>query len=149
MSRDASVTFRWADGEHTFRLALGQVRELQEKCDAGPAELFARMFNQAYRVDDLRETIRLGLIGGGMTPAKASTIVERYVDARPLAESVDPAKAILGALIYGVEDEPLGKSVVVKRRGGKKPRSPEEKSGSRPSTDGGQHSATRRKKSTE
>lgn len=114
MSRDAAVTFTWADGDYTFRLKLGQLRELQEKCNAGPAELYNRCVDQRWRIDDLRETIRLGLIGGGTSPEKAITLINRYFDERPLAENIIPATTILGACLIGTPDEPPGKAQAAK-----------------------------------
>lgn len=104
MSRNASIILEWADGEYPFRLPLGQLRELQENTDCGPLFLFNRIIAGQWRIDDLRETIRLGLIGGGMEPAKAHTLVKRYVDDRPFTESIKPAQAILGAALIGAPD---------------------------------------------
>lgn len=107
--RHAEITLAWADGEHAFRLGLGQLRELQEKTDAGPAFLLDRLSRGTWRVDDIRETIRLGLIGGGKAPAEALALVTRYVDERPLMESIPVAQAIIMVAIMPVEDDPLGK----------------------------------------
>ena len=60
-------------------------------------------------MDDLRETIRLGLIGGGMDPLDALVLVKRYVDDRPLMENVLPAWRILSAALMGPEDDAPGK----------------------------------------
>lgn len=109
MSANGAITTKWADGEYTFRLAIGQLRELQEKCDCGPPEILARLAAQRWRIDDLRETIRLGLIGGGTTPVAALKLVERYVDDRPLLESVTVASSILLAALVGADDDPVGK----------------------------------------
>lgn len=107
-SRHGDVTLTWADGEHTFRLPIGQLRELQEKTDCGPMELLNRFFRGTWRLDDVRETIRLGLIGGGTKPIDALALVGRYVDARPLAESVPVAQAVIGGLLFGSqEDNPV------------------------------------------
>lgn len=105
----AILEIEWADDTHRFRLAIGQLRELQEKCDAGPAEIFHRLTEQRWRVEDLRETIRLGLIGGGMTPAAALVKVRRYVEDRPLMESVPVARAVLLAALMGVPGDEVGK----------------------------------------
>jgi hypothetical protein len=109
MSADASVTLTWADGEHKFRLAIGQLRELQEKTDAGPVEVLDRLATRRWRLDDVRETLRLGLIGGGMAPVKALGLVKRYVDERPLMESLPAAQAVLLAAIVGVPEDEVGK----------------------------------------
>lgn len=135
MSRDASVTLKWADGAYKFRLPIGQIRELQEKVDAGPAWILDRIRTGAWRVDDLRETIRLGLIGGGAKPGEALKLVERYVDAQPLADSVPAAMVILSTALFGAPDgERPGKRKAAERRA--QTQSPsEESSGSPPSTE--------------
>lgn len=109
MSADGSVEIEWADGTHKFRLPLGQLRELQDKCNAGPAEILNRLRLQTWRVDDVREIIRLGLIGGGVPPLDALTLVVRYVDQRPWMESVPTATAILLAALVGIPDNQPGK----------------------------------------
>lgn len=110
-NRHAELTLEWGDGTHTFRLAIGQLRELQEKTNCGPMELVNRMLRGTWRLDDVRETIRLGLVGGGSTPIDALALVARYVDQRPLAEAVPMAQAILSVLLFGNdEDDPLGKT---------------------------------------
>jgi len=112
MSSDGSITFPWADGEYRFRLAIGQLRELQDKCDAGPAQIAHRLGVGLWRVDDVRETLRLGLIGGGMKPVEALILVKRYVDERPWMESVNPAQLVLMAALVGDPNEPVGKGEV-------------------------------------
>ncbi len=104
-----TLTFDWADGPHTFRLAIAQLRELQDKTGVGPAALFDRLASRQWRVDDLRETIRLGLIGGGMDPLDALVLVKRYVDDRPLMESIEPTWRILAAALVGPVDDASGK----------------------------------------
>lgn len=128
MSRAAEIELEWADGKHLFRLAIGQLRELQEKTNAGPNELFNRLGEQTWRVDDIRETIRLGLIGGGAAPERALGLTGRYVDERPLLENVPVARAILLAALIGAPEE-----TPPKRKGARRPKTGE--SGSPPSTD--------------
>lgn len=109
MSSDGAITLLWGDGEHRFRLPIGQLRELQAKCDAGPLEILDRLHDRSWRLDDVRETIRLGLIGGGMAPVDALVRVADYVDARPLLESVVSAQVILVTALMGVPDDTVGK----------------------------------------
>lgn len=109
MSRNATVEFDWADDHYEFRLAIGQLRELQEKCNCGPNELLGRLRQGTWRVDDIRETIRLGLIGAGKTPSEALKIVRTHVEMRPWLENVQPAQLILMAALMGVPEEPVGK----------------------------------------
>lgn len=107
---DATITRAWADGDHAFRLGLAQLLELQEKTDAGPLELAMRLRAGRCRAQDPRETIRLGLIGAGATPHTALALVARYVDARPLLESVPLALDIITAALALPEDADRGKA---------------------------------------
>jgi hypothetical protein len=104
-----AVDLAWGDGERAFRLAIGQLRELQDKCAAGPAEILTRLSTGRWRVEDVRETVRLGLIGGGVTPAEAHTLTVRYVDERPLLESVMVARAALAMALVGEPEDDAGK----------------------------------------
>lgn len=105
MSRNGSISFDWADDTHNFRLPLGQLRELQEKTGVGPLTLLRRLDNGSWMVDDAREVLRCGLIGGGMEPDRALSMVRRYVDERPAVESVRPAYLVLAAALFGADDE--------------------------------------------
>lgn len=111
MSSNGSITFDWADGEHTFRLPIGQLRELQDKCDAGPMQILDRLMSRTWRVDDARETLRLGLIGGGMKPIEALVLTKRYVDefGHSLIDNAMAAQNVLMAALAGVKDDPVGK----------------------------------------
>lgn len=106
MSSDGSITITWADDDHVFRTRLGEWREIQKVCDAGLIEIMDRMQTRKWRVEDVREVIRIGLIGGGKTPTHALGLVKRYVDERPLAESLPVALAILMAAVVGVPEDP-------------------------------------------
>jgi hypothetical protein len=105
MSRNASTEFDWADGRHSFRLPIGQLLELQEKTGHGPQSILTRLINGTWFVNDVTETIRLGLIGGGMKPDQAYGLIKRYVHDRPLQESIQPAIAILGSALIGTDQE--------------------------------------------
>ena len=59
--------------------------------------------------NDVREILRLGLIGGGMKPFEALAMVKRYVEERPLLESMLVAAAVMQAALAGVPDDPVGK----------------------------------------
>ena len=110
MSRTAKIELDFGDGSHVFRLALGELEELQEKCDAGPPLILNRIGGDQWRTADVRETIRLGLIGGGMEPLKALALVQRYVDERPdWMRNAQVAYGVLAAALVGAEDEPLEK----------------------------------------
>jgi len=120
VSRDASLTLDWADGTYPFRLAIGELRELQEKVDCGPLVLFRRLQDGSWRVDDMAQILRLGLIGGGMTPAEALRLTRVYVEQRPPLENVLHAQGVLWVALAGAPDE----AAVQKKSAGKQRRSP-------------------------
>lgn len=112
MSAVGTVTITWRNGEDQFCLArTGDILALEEKCNAGIATIIKRLRNDDYYLNDVRETIRLALIGGGMTPDKAMTAVKLHVDGHPdgLAASVLLAQVILMAVMVGVPGDELGK----------------------------------------
>jgi hypothetical protein len=110
MARNGEITLDWADGTYSFRLAWGQLAELQEKCDAGPYVVLQRLHNGTWRLSDIADTIRLGLIGGNMTPVDALKKVRTYVEDRPPMESVIFAQAILSAALMGAPEEGVGEN---------------------------------------
>jgi tail tube GTA-gp10-like protein len=111
MSHDGSVTFTWADGEYRFRLGIGELRELQDKCGTGPEAIFERLVARTYLVDDVRETLRLGLIGGGMQALRAKGKVDKYADSGTLQVNAVAAYGVLAAALRGDPNDNLGKQV--------------------------------------
>lgn len=101
MSAITSIELEWADGTYLFHLDIPRLKELQDKTGSGPSEVLARLAEGRARVEDIQETIRLGLIGGGTSPQAARVLVARYVDERPLIEGIAFATMILGAAIIG------------------------------------------------
>jgi hypothetical protein len=109
MARDASIELDWADGTFVFRLAWGELEKLQEACDAGPYVILGRLDDGTWRIGDISNTIRLGLIGGGMKPVDALHKVREYVEKRPPVENLMFAQAILSAGLVGAPEEQLAK----------------------------------------
>lgn len=122
MARSARITLDWADGQHDFRLGIGELEELEEKTRRrkddgeyqyfGPLKLFELLTKtNEWLVRDVREPIRLGLIGAGTRPIEAIRLVRRYVDDVPdWNTNCLLAANIIAAALSGWEDEPLGKS---------------------------------------
>ena len=108
MSRDASVSLPFADGTKTFRLAWGELIKLQEATDAGPFVVYRRLMSGQWKMGDISNTIRLGLIGGGLEPDKALSFVRDYVESRPPMESLALAQGVLGIALQGAPDEKPG-----------------------------------------
>lgn len=107
MNIQASLETEWGDGLYAFRLTMSGILELEQKCSAPIADIVSRVNEGRYWAGDIREAIRLGLVGGGTKPADAVKLVVRYVDERPLAESLPIARAILLAVIVGFAESPL------------------------------------------
>lgn len=107
-----AVSLAWVGGRHTFCLSTyGSLKMLQEVCDAGPQQILNRLLGGNWRVDDVRECLRLGLIGGGMEPNKAMALVEASanIDARWI-ENLQVAKAVLlSALTAAPKGDQVGK----------------------------------------
>lgn len=91
------ITEEFGDGSYSFRLAYGQWLEVQEATNCGPLELYRNMLQFKWRVQHIREIIRMGLIGGGANPIDALRLVRRYVEDRPVIESVELALKIVSA----------------------------------------------------
>lgn len=107
-----TVSLAWLNGEDTFCIGqLGHRLLLEEKCGGvGIFEIYWRLMNERARTNDVRETIRIGLIGGGMREDHALAAVKSCVDLQPLAQHVFIAQAILAAALIGVKDDPVGKT---------------------------------------
>lgn len=90
--------------DRIFRLRIGEIGELETLCGAGVGEVYLRVATQRYKLSDLRETIRLGLIGGGAQPGEADLLISRYVDGRPIGEYLQIAADILIALHNGASE---------------------------------------------
>lgn len=121
-----SITLAFADGDYLFRLPIKRIVEIEAK--AGPIDAVRYRLNAGgFGIHDVVETIRQGLIGGGqgmvngieikVGDLKANSLIENYVEDRPLAESYVVARAVISALYVGYEpEEGQKKSPPVKRK---------------------------------
>ena len=104
------VRLNWVGGEHDFALRIGELRSLQDSCNAGPEQVMVRLQNGSWRVNDIIEPIRLGLIGASeMTTAEAGPFVTNIFNQHNRLELKMTAFAIMvDALIGPEEDSPGG-----------------------------------------
>lgn len=127
MSGDGSITIFWGDGENKFRLGIGEFRELQERTnrrrsEMGLPSIGPRTLGNEIRAndawpDDVRDVLRIGLVGAGLTPADAHSKLVLYFDKRPPLESYLPAYSVLMAAFVGVPgDEIVSKKKTRKKR---------------------------------
>lgn len=100
----------WPGGEHEFCLAIGELRALEQRCDAGVAQVLLRLLNGQFRIDDVIEVLRLGLQGAGMTERQALKLIERsYAQANLYDLSIIAAKVLSMFISWPVgklEDDP-------------------------------------------
>jgi hypothetical protein len=108
MDGSGKIELEWADMQgggsgrkHVFCLTIRCLEELQDKCDAGPQLIWQRLVDGTWKIADVRETLRLGLIGGEMKPIDAAKMVDRYVDTGSLLANVIYARAVLQAALAG------------------------------------------------
>jgi len=87
----------FGDGEHTFALTDDMITELERITDLGIGALYQRAALGQFKLADLVETIRLGLIGGGLSPEQAMTLTDTYGRNRLVDELFPLALDILDA----------------------------------------------------
>lgn len=110
--RDASVELVFGGDERRFRLGLDQLFALEESLDCGFRECLVRLLSDTWRVRDVREPIRLGLIGAGVDGKKAKGLVDEFVVPGRFAYCHVLARTILAAVLDD-GGEPVGKTQAV------------------------------------
>lgn len=111
--RTARVTVEIGEGEFECELRLGELEALQSKIGLGPEKILERIQNREWFTDEVRQIIRLGLIGGGMSQTEALALINRNIVPGYLLEYIPVAMTILYAALIGVEDDPPGESMAV------------------------------------
>lgn len=122
MSPHGSIARVWAYGrEDTFCLTkIGHIIELEQLCGAGIFEIAARVESVVVaasdgrvggvaKISDVRETIRLALLGGGKTAQEAQDITNKYVVA-PYLDHIPIAYEILSAALVPPPGQQPGKA---------------------------------------
>ena len=107
----------WRGGDTPFRVALGELRQIETDCDAGPATVLERLTSGAWRVEDVVSPIRNGLMGGGMDRREARRLAGEIGTEAPIGDHVSLAAAIMAAALYGAPDDVPGKSEPTSRVG--------------------------------
>lgn len=113
-TRKAEIALEWADGEYLFALKAKQIEELQAVCKAGFGTIYKRVMDGNWYYEDIHNTIRLGLIGGGMGAVEAKRITTMYTEGVPLLHGPNSpllvAQSIMGASIMGISTLPPGET---------------------------------------
>lgn len=121
MSRDGRIEYDWGGDTRTFRLDISRLIALQDATGSGPYEVLTRLSSGRWLIKDITETIRLGLLGGGMDGKKARELVEEHVSAGSVMQSVQVAQAIVMAALIGDPEEPVGKKEPAEVTGASQP----------------------------
>lgn len=93
------------DAEYPFRLTAKMTLELEKTTGVGVGALCTRVFNKQFAHSDISETLRLSLIGAGMAPERAASLVATYAIDRPLIETYPIAVAVLELRWFGKPHE--------------------------------------------
>ncbi|MBB2973946.1 gene transfer agent family protein [Mesorhizobium sp. RMAD-H1] len=101
-------TIVWSGGEHDFRLGIGELRAIEQRSDAGCAVVMMRLLTSQWKIDDVIQPIRLGLIGAGMQEKEAQALIDRALAdlASPYALAVTAADIIRRFIMWDGGDEP-------------------------------------------
>lgn len=123
MSRDGSCQLPFNGQRTMFKLAWRELMKIQEACDAGPYVVLDRLVSGRWKLQDISEVIKWGLIGGGMEQGKALKLIETEVETRPPLENLVIAQQVLGAGVVGSSEEEVGKKSEAASQGRSKRRS--------------------------
>lgn len=110
MSRLGSIEFEWGGEDRSFRLALKGLIAIEELSGVSPYAVLERLQARRPMMKDCRTILLHGLVGDGMDMATATKLVKVYCDDVPPSDNIVPATAVLSAALYGVPDDPPGKS---------------------------------------
>lgn len=122
----AAETIVWPGGEHPFRLGIGELRAIEQRCDAGCVAVLMRLLGQVWKIDDVLSPIRLGLVGGGMEEKAAQkSIDDALAVASPYALSVTAADILRRFVMWEGEDQPGEADAGAESRNGNRSRTDE------------------------
>ena len=82
-----SIERPFADANYRFELKFDSASDYEKTSDKSLFSALRHALAGVWFATDVREVIRLALIGGGTPPTDALRLVRDYVEKRPLAES--------------------------------------------------------------
>lgn len=111
MSRDGSIILHWGGEDRLFHVTIKMMEKIQESRDTGPYALLDRLLTGRWLVQDIREVLRWGLVGGGMEVGDVSKLLKLYFeDMPPAGINLVTAQRVLGAGLLGAPEEEVGKN---------------------------------------
>ena len=107
----------WRGERLPFLYLIDQWRIVQRELGVGPWVLEARLTAKVCSADEVRATLRIGLVGAGMAMAEAEALVTRNCDARPgmLDDALVTALIAVTGSLHGLEADIEGESGAVER----------------------------------
>jgi hypothetical protein len=106
MSRTAQIREFFGDGYYDFKIGVAQAEELQDLFDCGLMVLLDRVASLCTK--EIRQTLRVGLVGGGMRKEDAYRLVETHAIEAYWLDCAATAGEAIRAALKGAPDEPLG-----------------------------------------
>ena len=97
--KDGTIELELAGEKYPFRLGMGELRELQDRCtrvcpttkivtaQGFPVDILNRLSGKGWAIDDVVWTLKLGLQGAGMNPIDVNHIIERDVEKDMMAHA--------------------------------------------------------------
>lgn len=97
----------WPGGVHTFMLNIGELRALEQKTNAGAFVTMTRLLASQWKIDDVVATIRLGLVGAGISEKEARELVDNALDvASAYRLAITAAMVLEHSLMWDANDQP-------------------------------------------
>lgn len=93
----------YAGAERKFRLRVADILDLEEATKRPISELYGAIIGQKFRIEDIRQTVIRGLVGGGCPVDEAKRLVSERIDALPLIEHVIIAQSLMVTTMTGIE----------------------------------------------
>jgi len=101
------IEMTWPGGEHSFALRIGELQALQDITGEGPGASLQRLYMSlqgnalmgGWKIADVVDTVRLGLIGGGMERVEAAKLVREVVERQNITSLINTACEVLLAAL--------------------------------------------------
>ncbi|RAH97625.1 gene transfer agent family protein [Acuticoccus sediminis] len=95
----------FGDGEYEFALTLSLIEEIERQTDLGLPSLARSLLADSWRARDVKTILRLSLVGGGLDPERATSIIEAYMLPTGLTKCALIALVTLSDLMGAVDDD--------------------------------------------
>lgn len=95
---------KFAGDDRSFEIKLGQLKALEKEANLGYYVIYELMNLMRHSIDHIMIVIRLGLVGGGMLPNDAQTLVQKEISSQPFMTYLPLARLILKTAIWGGDE---------------------------------------------